>query len=126
MRNIDLNKPLSADDRAFLAEWSRWEDIKQNEAKFGKLSALQKQNVSDQVDQDAVVDAERNKAPEELPFDSDLVDMVDSMDTGDIRARLEKINRLNDQVNLKTDGDRSELEEILLNYLQDEREAAAQ
>lgn len=119
MRNIDLNKPLTKEDRAFLEEWSRRDDIYQNDARFGNLSVTEKQKVADQVDQDAAVDEERNRQEEvESAFDEDLISLVDSLETGDLRARLQKAG-------LDSEGERDALEERLLNHLQDEREAGS-
>lgn len=118
-RLIDLNAPLSDDDRAYLEAWSRHVDIINNDRRFGELSDEEKAEAAAQAESDAEVDAQRLADATEVPdeeFDADLLEEIANLDTGDIRLRLQKLG-------LASEGDRDDIELRLLEKLQGDRDS---
>lgn len=116
MKYVDLDKPLSHEDREFLILWGRVLDVQKNEARFGALSDEEKSAVSNQVDEDRETDRKRFTIDgEPSDFDEDLIELVENLDTGEIRAGLDKAQ-------LDHSGELDAIQERLLNHLQDERD----
>lgn len=122
-RSIDLTKPLSEEDRAFLLARSRKGEVAVNDRQFGHLSEEDRAEVSDQHDADEKADADEQKLieqqieEEESGFDEDIELEVAPLKMTELRARLAKEGQ-------PSDGDKGELQLRLLNFLQDQREAA--
>lgn len=119
-KSIDLNKPLTQDEREYLESRRRIGDIAANDRRFGHLSdsdksSARKQVDSDNAEDDAEQEAIRQNEEEADVYDDDLVDQVLPLKTADLRSQLGKLG-------LETGGKKDDLRMRLLEHLQNERD----
>lgn len=122
-RKIDLDRPLSAEDRAYLEARSRHGEIAANDRQFGHLSDDEREGVTAQAEADQEYDAAEAKAfaaaqarDEEESFPDHLVEKVAPLGTSELRAALRK-RKLDDS------GEKAELQIRLLQYLEEQEKA---
>jgi len=118
-RYIDLNKPLSDEDRAYLESRSRHGEIAANDRRFGHLDEEERETVTTQVDEDNEHDEQEAEAiaaaiqqEEEESFPDHLIEKVAPLSTQQLRSALEKRGQ-------DTSGDKRELQVRLLQYLEE-------
>lgn len=107
-RQIDFDKPLSDDDRAWLHEWSQDWRIEENERKFGKPEA----------EQESFAAQQESPAQPELPtvgsanLDPSLEDQIAALTVAELKEELSEIGQ-------SSEGNKKELQERLLKALKD-------
>lgn len=122
-RYIDPNVPLTDEDREFLAARSRHGEIVANDRQFGDMDDGARANATSTAQADADRDAsdqaewEQAEEDDETEFDDDLIAKVGPLKVAELRAALKKRGQ-------ESGGDKEELQERLLNFLQDERDKA--
>lgn len=126
-RKIDLTRPLSAEDRAYLMERSREGDVAVNERQFGSLSEAEQDeersehDANEEADQKAQEDFEAAiKQQEEESYPEHLVAKVEPLTLNQLKAALKKRK-------LDATGDLDALRVRLIEFLeeQDEKKATA-
>lgn len=119
---MDLSKPLSDEDREYLIERRREDEIRLNDAEFGNLDDSEKDEVSKQHDRD-VADEEAEKKEQadaeaalaeadEEGYPEHLVEKVEPLTVAQLRAALKKRD-------LDTSGDKEELRIRLIEFLEE-------
>lgn len=122
-RFIDLDKPLSDDDRAYLIERRREAEVVVNDRRFGDLTKKAKAEEAKRVDQDraaqeaedAALD-EAIAAEEEDSYPPHLVDKVFPLTVTQLRTALKKRN-------LDATGNKEDLQIRLIEYLEEQEKA---
>ena len=128
-RFVDLSKPLSDEDREYLIERRREDEIRFNDAEFGDLKDKDKKAVSEQHDSDVKEDKAEQEAYEKALAEADeegypehLVEKVEPLTVAQLRAALKKRD-------LETSGDKEELRIRLIEFLEEkdkEKETAGE
>lgn len=122
-RYIDLNKPLTKEDREYLMSRAQEGDVVVNDRRFAGLSAEEKAELSGEVDQDkADYESDREaferqvEEENDTEFDEDILDRVSALNYNEVRQALAKLE-------LDSKGTKEEVYSRLLNHLQDEADA---
>ena len=122
-RYIDLNKPLTKEDREYLMSRAQEGDVVVNDRRFAGLSAEEKAELSGEVDQDkADYESDREaferqvEEENDTEFDDDILDYVSALNYNEVRQALAKLD-------LDSKGTKEEVYSRLLNHLQDEADA---
>ena len=122
-RYIDLNKPLTKEDREYLMSRAQEGDVVVNDRRFAGLSAEEKAELSGEVDQDkADYESDREaferqvEEENDTEFDDDILDYVSALNYNEVRQALAKLE-------LDSKGTKEEVYSRLLNHLQDEADA---
>lgn len=114
-RQIDFDKPLSAEDRAWLHEWSQDWRIEENERKFGKQDGP--------LDEGAAPDTDENGPQSEGDGQTDasagddqeqpsLEDQIAALTVPELKDELKEVGE-------SLDGNKKELQDRLLKALED-------
>lgn len=117
-RLIDLNRPITDEEREYLIARAREGEVAVNDRQFGHLSDDEKDALRGRATKDARVEAAISvlrDQEEEEDFDEDILGEVMPLKVADLRARLEKEG-------LSSDGNKDELQLRLLVLLQDRRD----
>ena len=124
-RRIDLSRPLSDEDKAYLRSRARGYQVDLNEKLFAHLGEDGRQALREEME---AGDAEEERANAELiaqleeegEFDEDLILQVSRYDVNLLRQKLKD---LGEEDSLQPGQSKRELQELLLNRLQDDRDA---
>lgn len=125
-RHIDRNKPLSDEDKEYLATRADGNEIiRVNEALFGHLSDEEKDAVTEQGKADADEDEAAAKRQQELDdsipeYDEDVLEQVAPLNVEELKLRLK-----DEGVKIPSDAKKEDLQDLLLDALQDKKDAAA-
>lgn len=117
-RYVDLDKPLSDEDRAYLVDRRREDEIKINDARFGDLSKKERKAASDQHDEDVAEEAAEQEAleaagaqDEEESYPEHIVEKIAPLNLTQLRQAAKKRG-------LETTGSKEELRIRLCDYLE--------
>lgn len=129
-RFVDLDKPLSDDDREYLISRRREDEVRINDARFKSLSEEEKQEATRQQDQDAAEERAEQEAleqaiahQEEDAYPEHIVEKIAPLNLTQLRQAAKKRG-------LETTGSKEELRIRLCDYFEAkekaEEEAAAE
>lgn len=118
-RFIDLSRPITDDERAYLLSRSREGEVTVNDRQFGHLEDGQKLNAQIQAQDDAEFEAEERRAFEDAmdaaeadAFPVWIVDKVEPLTVAQLRTALAKRGQ-------DTEGDKLELQTRLAEFLEE-------
>lgn len=119
-RFIDPNKPLTDEDRQYLNERSRNDEVIVNDRQFGHLNEDDKQGERDEYDASEKVEQEERKRFQDAMDDEnansypwELVDKVDPLTENQLKVALKKRN-------LEVGGTKSEMQVRLVVFLEEQ------
>lgn len=110
-KRIDLSRPITDEERAYLLSRAREDEVVANDRQFGGKSDAEKRKATSAADEAAEEEASYEVEEEEDFFDPDLVDQVAPLSVRELQQRLEKLG-------LKPKGKKDELQIQLLEALE--------
>ena len=113
-RQVDLSRPITDEERAYLNLRAREDDIIANDRQFGGLKDAEKRKLQQRSEEaDAAEDEyqQQFEYEEEETFDPDLVAQVAPLTVKELQARIEKLG-------FKPQGNKEDLQVQLLEILE--------
>ena len=114
-RQVDLSRPITDEERAYLNLRAREDDIIANDRQFGGLKAAEKRKLQQRSEDADAEEAEFQQQfqydEDEETFDPDLVAQVAPLTVKELQARIEKLG-------FKPQGNKEDLQVQLLEILE--------
>lgn len=117
-RQVDLTRPITDEEREYLASRAREDEIVVNDRQFGHLKDAQRRKLQQQAELDDQEEQEFQAQfdyDEEEAFDPELVAQVAPLNVKELKARIEKLGE-------KPKGNRDDLQVQLLELLEGQGE----
>lgn len=111
---VDLSRPITDEERAYLQSRARGDDIVANDRQFGHLKDAEKRKLRQGAEEDDREEAEFQAQfdyDEEEGFDPELVAQVAPLTVKELKARITKLGE-------KPQGNREDLQVQLLELLE--------
>lgn len=115
---VDLSRPITDEERAYLTRRAREDEIVVNDRQFGHLKDAEKRKLRQTAEQDDAEEAEFQAQfdyDEDEAFDPELVAQVAPLTVKELKARIEKLGE-------KPQGNRDDLQIQLLELLEGQGE----
>lgn len=113
-KQVDLSRPITDEERAYLKLRAREDDIVANDRQFGHLKDAEKRKLRQGAEEDDREEAEFQSQfdyDEEDTFDEELVAQVAPLTVKELKARITKLGE-------KPQGNREDLQVQLLELLE--------